>query len=179
MKSKHRIRIPMTSLGRNIWRLRRWWTWSRTRLSAEAHVSVSLIQQIEYDSGDPKLSQLRALAKALKVREADLLRPGAELISVSPLYRERIRKKFFQGKSDECWIWRGAKREIYGVYQMDGDRCYPHRLVYAMEKPLMVNWDIDHTCRNPLCVNPSHLEVVTRGTNLHLRDLRNKGDART
>ena len=151
--------------------------WSRTRLALEAHVPVSLIRRIENDKGDPKLSQLRALAEALKVCQTDLLRPGAEVVSVSPLSGERIRRKFSQGRPEECWIWRGAKREIYGVYQMDGDRCYPHRLVYAMEKPLMMNWDLDHTCSKPLCVNPAHLEVVTRGTNLYLRDRRRRKEA--
>jgi hypothetical protein len=36
----------------------------------------------------------------------------------------------------------------------------------------MMNWDLDHTCKNRLCVNPEHLKVVTRGTNLYWRDRR-------
>lgn len=172
MKDGLRARIPKTILGHNIWQLRGWWNWSRSRLAQESHVPTSLIRQIEYGNGDPRLSQLRALANVLKVKEGDLLKPGAPLVSVSDLSSKRIRRKFRQGSPNDCWIWFGAKREIYGIYQMDGDRCYPHRLVYAMEKPLMMNWDLDHTCVNPLCVNPAHLEVVTRGTNLHWRDRR-------
>lgn len=166
------VKVPKKTLGRNVFLLRLWWEWDVARLARKAHVPVSVIRQIEQDRADPTLSQLRAVADALKVREADLLRTGEELLSVSPLSGERIRRKFSHGKTRECWIWRGAKRGIYGVYQMDGERCYPHRLVYAMKKPLMKNWDLDHTCKNPMCVNPEHLEVVTRGTNLSRRDRR-------
>lgn len=164
--------IPNTILGRNVWRLRGWWNWSVARLANEAHVPTSLVRMIENDKGDPKLSQIHALAEALKVNLWDLVKPGAELVSVSQHYRERISRKIRQGKSNECWLWIGAKRGSYGIYQMDGDRCYPHRLVYAMEKLLMMNWDLDHTCKNRLCVNPEHLKVVTRGTNLYWRDRR-------
>jgi transcriptional regulator with XRE-family HTH domain len=173
-----RIFLPKTILGRNIWSLREWWNWSRPRLALEAHVSQSLIRQIEYDKGDPKLSQLRALADALKVNVGDLLKPGTSLVRISELDRERIKKKVRHGKPDECWMWVGAKRTKYGLYQMDGERGLPHRYMYAMEKPLMENWDLDHTCNAPLCVNPNHLRVVTRGTNLWWRDRRRDSSKR-
>ena len=155
------MHIPKTILGRNVWRLRGYWNWTGARLAREAGAPVSLIRRIEHGKGDPKLSQLSALAETLKVSIAALVMRGAEVERVSELYSERIRKKFQESKPEECWIWKGAKRGKYGLFDMDGERCYPHRLVYAMEKPLMKNWTLDHTCRNPLCVNPAHLDAVT------------------
>lgn len=167
-----RIKIPKTTFGRNVWYLRLWWNWDITQLARSAHVPVSLIRQVERDKGDPRLSQIRALAETLKVNVGDLLKHGAELISVSEQSRERIHRKIRRGTTNECWIWTGARQGAYGNCTMNGERCYPHRLVYAMDKPLMKNCDLDHICNNPLCVNPEHLEVVTRGTNLNRRDHR-------
>jgi len=174
--------IPQTYLGRNLWRLRDWWNWSQQRLATEAKVPVSLVRQLERDKGNPTLSQLRAIASALQVQAGFLLLPGADVIRVTRDTGERLKKKYREERPDVCWLWIGAKRaskgyysttgKHYGLYQMDGKRESAHRLVYAMTKPLMENWDLDHTCKTRLCVNPRHLETVTLGTNLYRRDRR-------
>lgn len=164
--------FPKGILGRNIYELRNWYGWSRSRLAREAHVPELLVRQIEYGGGDPKLSQLRDLANAFKVMIGDLLKPGTEILRIDSVTRERLMKKVFQLGPDNCWKWLGAKHERYGLYQYDGQRGLPHRYIYAIDRPLMKNWDLDHKCNNPLCVNPNHLEVVTRGTNLNRRDRR-------
>jgi hypothetical protein len=63
-----------------------------------------------------------------------------------------------------CWEWNGALTEQgYG-------RCFgrlAHRLSYeAWTGPIGGGLDIDHLCRNRACVNPAHLEPVTRRENL-------------
>lgn len=103
------MHIPKTILGRNVWRLRGYWNWTGARLAREAGVPVSLIRRIEHGKGDPKLSQLSALAETLKVSIAALVMRGAEVERVSELYSERIRKKFQESKPEECWIWKGRR----------------------------------------------------------------------
>lgn len=67
-----------------------------------------------------------------------------------------------------CWQWAAAKLKTgYGAFSFHGKSCRAHRVVYELfVEPLppfpMV---LDHLCRNRLCVNPDHLEVVTHGEN--------------
>lgn len=59
-----------------------------------------------------------------------------------------------------CWLWRGSINENgYGGMK-------PHRLAYEwFVGPFDPSLEIDHLCRTPLCVNPHHLEPVTRIVN--------------
>ena len=42
-----------------------------------------------------------------------------------------------------------------------------HQWAYRTEVgPVPPGLQLDHLCRNPLCVNPKHLEVVTQGVNV-------------
>lgn len=70
-------------------------------------------------------------------------------------------------ESGECWIWT-ASRNSYGYGKFfDGSRLVgAHRWVYEfLRAPIPDGLDIDHLCRNKACVNPWHLEPVTRGVN--------------
>lgn len=73
--------------------------------------------------------------------------------------------------SSGCWEWTGARRpDGYGV--LNGVRA--HRLVYeAKVGPIPEGLDLDHLCRVRHCVNPDHLEPVTRRVNT----LRGEGPA--
>jgi hypothetical protein len=52
---------------------------------------------------------------------------------------------------------------------------YGHRAAYILFRgPIPAKMQIDHKCRNTLCVNPTHLEVVT-----HAENARRKGAAVT
>lgn len=59
-----------------------------------------------------------------------------------------------------CWIWAGKVRKGYGQY---GDR-QAHRVIYekviGMEVPPEMH--LHHRCENPLCVNPWHMQILTR-----------------
>ncbi len=68
----------------------------------------------------------------------------------------------------DCWLWTGALQSSgYGNLSLDKKWYVAHRVAYAIlvgNPPSGV--DLDHLCRNRRCVNPDHLEPVTRSTNL-------------
>ena len=67
-----------------------------------------------------------------------------------------------------CWEWGGAsKGNGYGVIQVAGRTRLAHRVSYRFHYgDLPEDMDVDHLCRNPICINPEHLEPVTHAENL-------------
>lgn len=67
-----------------------------------------------------------------------------------------------------CWDWTGAtKGNGYGSFVYNGRPRCAHRYLYEQHKgPIPEGFQLDHLCRNPLCVNPEHLEAVTPGMNV-------------
>lgn len=67
-------------------------------------------------------------------------------------------------KTETCWIWQGAPT-TYGYGQITINRISykVHRLAYELlVGPVSADMTLDHLCLNKLCVNPEHLEIVTR-----------------
>ena len=71
-------------------------------------------------------------------------------------------------KTDFCWNWKASKdKEGYG-YFWDHKTLKAHRFSYELFKDKIPNnLQIDHLCRNPSCVNPNHLEIVTSKENTY------------
>ena len=71
-------------------------------------------------------------------------------------------------KTETCWLWTGAIHVSgYGIVKLDGRAQRAHRLAYLWEHGSIPDGlDLDHLCRVRNCVRPSHLEPVTRGTNV-------------
>lgn len=65
----------------------------------------------------------------------------------------------------ECWIWSGCKdRDGYGITCKTEHHASTRAARTSYEAfigPIPEGYVIDHLCRNPPCVNPSHLEAVT------------------
>lgn len=68
-----------------------------------------------------------------------------------------------------CWLWTGFKAAGYGRFSFKGTNsaAAAHRLSYeALIGEIPAGLDLDHLCRVPSCVNPLHLEPVTRRENI-------------
>lgn len=63
-----------------------------------------------------------------------------------------------------CWIWFGSTLTGgHGQFRSGAAHAFSYRLHKGM---VPEGLEIDHLCRIRLCVNPSHLEAVTRRENL-------------
>lgn len=62
-----------------------------------------------------------------------------------------------------CWEWMLAKDvNGYGVSHLNGTNRHAHIVLWIKENgEVAPNLELDHTCKNVGCVNPSHLEAVT------------------
>src|SRR3990167_4799453 len=67
-----------------------------------------------------------------------------------------------------CWIWMGAlSKNGYGNVHVRPKNITAHRYVYTQVRgAIPSNLDLDHLCRVRCCVNPDHLQPVTRAVNL-------------
>lgn len=79
--------------------------------------------------------------------------------------------------SGDCWVWTGDKVKTksgscYGLIATSNGprrtRTGAHRFVWELlVGPIPDDLQIDHLCRNTLCVNPDHLEPVTGTVNIN------------
>mgnify|MGYP001608583411 CR=1 FL=1 len=83
-----------------------------------------------------------------------------------PTLDERFWAKVLVG--DGCWDWQASKTPGgYGSFRAADRTVCAHRFSYELlVGPIPEGLDLDHLCRNKGCVNPEHLEPVTRRENM-------------
>ena len=70
-----------------------------------------------------------------------------------------------------CWLWTGptsggGRGGGYGRMCIDGATMAVHRVMYILfHGPIPPKKQVDQKCRNRLCCNPTHLELVTHREN--------------
>ena len=85
------------------------------------------------------------------------------------LHTPRVWDHIEKAGADECWTWKRFHHPIthhpmMGV-KLHGRRImtYVHRVLYMLcHGPIPEGLHVVHKCMNPTCVNPAHLEVMTR-----------------
>lgn len=85
----------------------------------------------------------------------------------------------FVEKTNACWIWKGAvSSRGYGNFRLYGKQTRSHRASYLLFKGEIPNNQIIlHSCDNPLCVNPDHLNAGTYKQNMDDREQRKRWTA--
>jgi hypothetical protein len=79
---------------------------------------------------------------------------------------ERFLDKFVPEPNTGCWLWLAqVSRDGYGKFKYIGGQL-AHRFAYETARgPVPEGLELDHLCRQRSCVNPDHLEAVTRREN--------------
>lgn len=80
-------------------------------------------------------------------------------------------ERLYEVDESGCWLWRSKINQagygmIWGGIEL-GRELRAHRVAYELHVgPIPDGLTIDHLCRVRHCVNPDHLQAVTRGTNV-------------
>lgn len=84
--------------------------------------------------------------------------------------KERFMKFVEPEPMSGCWLWSGwTMNSGYGHMWFRGRAVGAHRLAYQnWIGPIPFKHDIDHKCEIRICINPNHLQAVTRSKNNYL-----------
>ena len=71
-------------------------------------------------------------------------------------------------RTDTCWLWTAGKNNHgYGTFHWNSQVGYAHRWAFVDAGSVIEEGqEIDHLCRVPACVRPSHLEAVSHKENM-------------
>jgi hypothetical protein len=80
---------------------------------------------------------------------------------------DRFWRQVEGGDFETCWLWTGRPANAgYGKFVVRQKWYQAHRFAYErLIGPIPDGLDLDHLCRNRACVNPWHMDPVTRYVN--------------
>jgi len=80
---------------------------------------------------------------------------------------KRFAERYIPEPNSGCWLWIGKiNTNRYGKLNVRKKETYAHRFSFELFIGIIPNgMVIDHKCCNTYCVNPEHLQVVTRPQN--------------
>jgi hypothetical protein len=92
---------------------------------------------------------------------------------------ERIMANMVINQENGCWVWqRCTSHNGYPQMHYNGRTHYTHVLSFKLSGGTVpIGWEVDHKCRNIRCVNPTHLEAITKIENLQRQCSANKPSA--
>jgi len=130
---------------------------------------ISRMREVASETGSKKI---RSDAQKNNWRNPEYRRKWFESLRSS---EERFWMKVIgQPDIDACWLWMGCVRKGgYGRFRVvsaEGKSriIRAHRFAYElMEGAILEGLEPDHLCRNPRCVNPAHIELVSHQMNMH------------
>jgi hypothetical protein len=98
--------------------------------------------------------------QAAAVRDYVSRREGREVLPRPPRLRVEDWRSLVEQTDAGCLVWLGH-RDANGYARLGGK--WAHRAVYEYEVGTIPDGhELDHLCVNPPCVNPSHLDPVTK-----------------
>ncbi len=77
--------------------------------------------------------------------------------------KERFFNRIWKNPFSGCWEWVAESSKGYGIFSYKGKDWRAHRFSFHYFKDILLEgYEIDHVCCNPHCVNPDHLDQVTK-----------------
>lgn len=87
--------------------------------------------------------------------------------AISVSVANRFWSKVDIGEADECWPWKaGLDTHGYGQFKLEGKKTLCHRFVFFLIHNRWPEPCCLHSCDNPACCNPSHLNEGTHSRNM-------------
>jgi len=86
---------------------------------------------------------------------------------------DRFFAKVEEDPETECWNWTACvSPEGYGKFHFEGKVVYAHRFAYMeLIREIPDELVLNKVCKSRVCVNPDHLDPVTRKVNVNRGDL--------